>query len=70
MRVAHLPSVRRNKAINLSLAPDLWEWIRKKSDNDGLKIPVSRVIAHLLGQVIEKEKLTNSTGKSVSQAKH
>ena len=70
MRVAHLPFVRRNKAINLSLAPDLWEWIHKKADNKGLRIPTSRVIAHLLSQVIEKEKLTNSTGESVSQAKH
>lgn len=61
MRVAHLPPVRRNKAINLSLAPDLWEWIRKKSDNDGLKIPVSRVVAHLLGQVIEREKQKANT---------
>lgn len=61
MRVAHLPSVRRNKAINLSLAPDLWEWIQKKADNNGLKIPVSRVVAHLLGRVIEKEKQAAST---------
>ena len=56
MRVAHLPSVRRNKAINLSLAPDLWEWIQKKADNNDLRIPTSRVVAHLLMQVIEKEK--------------
>lgn len=56
MCVAHLASVRKNKAINLSLSPDLWEWIRKKADNNGLRIPVSRVVAHLLAQVIEKEK--------------
>ncbi|MEI8293166.1 MAG: hypothetical protein WCG66_04140 [bacterium] len=51
-----MASVRKNKAINLSLSPDLWEWIRKKADNNGLRIPVSRVVAHLLAQVIEKEK--------------
>jgi hypothetical protein len=48
--------VRKNKAINLSLSPDLWEWIHKKAENKGLRIPTSRVIAHLLFQVIEKEK--------------
>ena len=48
--------MRKNKAINLSLSPDLWEWIHKKADNNGLRIPTSRVIAHLLAQVIEKEK--------------
>ena len=60
MRVAHLLPVRRNKAINLSLSPDLWEWIQKKADNNGLRIPVSRVVAHLLGQVIEREKKARS----------
>jgi hypothetical protein len=60
MRVAHLPPVRRNKAINLSLSPDLWEWIQKKADNNGLRIPVSRVVAHLLGQVIERENKARS----------
>lgn len=59
--VAHLAFVRRNKSINLSLAPDLWEWIQKKADHNGLKIPTSRVIAHLLQQVIEKEKQKSST---------
>lgn len=60
MRVAHLPPVRRNKAINLSLSPDLWEWIRKKADHNGLRIPVSRVVAHVLAQVIKKDKLEAS----------
>ena len=55
MRVARLASVRKNKPINLSLSPDLWSWIEKKADNNGLRIPTSRVIAHLLFQVIEKE---------------
>ena len=69
MRVAHLPFVRRNKAINLSLAPDLWEWIHKKADNNGLRIPTSRVIAHLLQQVIEKEKQKSSTCTEQNLAK-
>jgi len=60
LRVAHLSSVRRNKAINLSFPPDLWEWLQKKSEINGLKIPVSRVVAHLLKQVIEKEKRERS----------
>lgn len=66
-----MPSVRRNKAINLSLAPDLWEWIQKKADNNGLKIPTSRVIAHLLSQVIEKEKTieTSALGDSFIKKK-
>jgi hypothetical protein len=59
--VAHLPLVRKNKAHNLSLSPDLWEWIHEKADIDGMRIPVSRVIAHLLSQVIEKEKSQAST---------
>jgi hypothetical protein len=69
--VAHLPIVRRNKAINLSLAPDLWEWIQKKADHNGLRIPTSRVIAHLLGQVIEKEKIieTSSQGSALIKTK-
>jgi predicted DNA binding CopG/RHH family protein len=71
MRVAHLASVRKNKAINLSLSPDLWEWIRKKADNNGLRIPTSRVIAHLLFQVIEKEKIieTSSRGSALIKKK-
>jgi hypothetical protein len=48
--------MRKNKAINLSLPPDLWEWIHKKADCDGLRVPISRVIAHLLHQVIEIDK--------------
>ena len=66
MRVAHLPFVRRNKAINLSLAPDLWEWIQKKADNNGLKIPTSRVIAYLLQQVIEQEKASQQNKVSLT----
>ena len=61
--MAHLPSVRKNKAINLSFPPDLWEWIQKKADNNGLRIPTSRVIAHLLFQVIEKEKQETSVSR-------
>ncbi len=68
MRVAHLASVRKNKAINLSLSPDLWEWIRKKADNNGLRIPTSRVIAHLLFQVIEKEKQEVGSSKAHLQS--
>jgi len=60
LRVAHLLIVRRNKAINLSFPPDLWEWLQKKSDNNGLRIPLSRVVAHLLKQFIEKEKRERS----------
>ena len=63
MRVAHLASVRKNKPINLSLSPDLWSWIEKKADNNGLRIPTSRVIAHLLFQVIEKEKQAPSVSR-------
>jgi hypothetical protein len=71
MRVAHLASVRKNKAINLSLSPDLWEWIQKKADNNGLRIPTSRVIAHLLFQVIEKEKIieTSTRGSALIRKK-
>lgn len=53
--------MRKNKAINLSLSPDLWAWIQKKADNNGLRIPTSRVIAHLLSQVIEKEQAAKRT---------
>jgi hypothetical protein len=60
MWMADLQAVRMNKAINLSLAPDLWAWIHKKADRDGLRIPISRVIAHLLQQVIEKDKQAKS----------
>ena len=55
--------MRKNKAINLSLSPDLWAWIQKKADNNGLRIPTSRVIAHLLFQVIEKEKQEPSVSR-------
>jgi hypothetical protein len=56
MWVAESRVMRKNKAINLSLPPDLWEWIHKKADCDGLRVPISRVIAHLLHQVIEIDK--------------
>ena len=61
--MAHLPSVQKNKAIKLSLSPDLWEWIHKKADNNGLRIPTSRVIAHLLLQVIEKDRQETSVSR-------
>ncbi len=63
--------MRKNKAINLSLSPDLWEWIQKKADNNGLRIPTSRVIAHLLFQVIEKEKIieTSTRGSALIRKK-
>ena len=64
MRVAHFSFVRKNKSINLSLSPDLWAWIEKKADNNGLRIPTSRVIAHLLFQVIEKEKRNTDTRRN------
>lgn len=69
--MAHLASVRKNKAINLSLSPDLWAWIQKKADNNGLRIPTSRVIAHLLFQVIEKEKIieTSTRGSALIKKK-
>ena len=38
-------------------------WIEKKADNNGLRIPTSRVIAHLLFQVIEKEKQAPSVSR-------
>jgi predicted DNA binding CopG/RHH family protein len=62
--VAHFSFVRKNKSINLSLSPDLWAWIEKKADNNGLRIPTSRVIAHLLFQVIEKEKRNTDTRRN------
>lgn len=60
--------MRKNKAINLSFPPDLWEWIQKKADNNGLRIPTSRVIAHLLFQVIEKEKTAERPAPSLSSS--
>ena len=66
--MAHLASVRKNKPINLSLSPDLWAWIEKKADNNGLRIPTSRVIAHLLFQVIEKEKIAERPSASLSSS--
>jgi hypothetical protein len=50
-----------SKPINLSLSPDLWAWIQKKADHNGLRIPTSRGIAHILTQVIEKEKREAAT---------
>lgn len=65
MRVAHLASVRRTKSIKLSFAPDLWEWIQKKTDQGGLRVPLSKVVTHLLEQVIENEKKVGSLSPTI-----
>jgi hypothetical protein len=65
MCVAHLASVRKNKLIKLTFAPDLWEWVQKKTDQGGVRVPFSRVVARLLEQVIEKEKKADSLSPTI-----
>jgi len=44
------------KAVNISLAPEVWAYVEKRAENNGMRIPVSRVISQAISQLAAKER--------------
>lgn len=43
------------KALNVSLPLELHSWVKARSKNGGLEVPVSRLVAHALQELKNKE---------------
>lgn len=43
------------KALNISLPIELHSWVKTRSKNGGLEVPVSRVVAHAIQELKTKE---------------
>ena len=43
------------KALNVSLPIELHSWVKTRSKNGGLEVPVSRLVAHALQELKNKE---------------
>lgn len=43
------------KALNISLPPDLHDWVKKRAESGGIAVPVSRVVAHALAELKARE---------------
>ena len=44
------------KAVNISLPPEVWAYVEKRAENNGMRIPVSRVISQAISQLAAKER--------------
>jgi hypothetical protein len=43
------------KALNVSLPLELHNWVKSRCKNGGIEVPVSRVVAHALQELKNKE---------------
>jgi hypothetical protein len=43
------------KALNVSLPVELHNWVKSRCKNGGIEVPVSRVVAHALQELKNKE---------------
>jgi hypothetical protein len=46
---------KKHKAVSISLPSEVWDWVKGRAENGGVKVPLSRVVAHAIEQMAIKE---------------
>jgi hypothetical protein len=46
---------KKHKAISISLPSEVWNYVKSRAENGGVKVPLSRVVAHAIEQLAIKE---------------
>jgi hypothetical protein len=46
---------KKHKAVSISLPSEVWDYVKNRAESDGVKVPLSRVVAHAIKQLALKE---------------
>ena len=46
---------KKHKAVSISLPSEVWDYVKSRAENGGVKLPLSRVVAHAIEQLALKE---------------
>ena len=46
---------KKHKAVSISLPSEVWDYVKNRAESGGVKVPLSRVVAHAIEQLALKE---------------
>jgi hypothetical protein len=46
---------KKHKAVSISLPSEVWEYVKSRAESGGVKVPLSRVVAHAIKELAIKE---------------
>ena len=42
---------KKHKAVSISLPSEVWDYVKSRAESGGVKVPLSRVVAHAIEQL-------------------
>jgi hypothetical protein len=49
---------KKHKAVSISLPSEVWNYVKNRAESGGVKVPLSRVVAHAIEQLARKDGTT------------
>jgi hypothetical protein len=46
---------KKHKAVSISLPSEVWDYVKSRAESGGVKVPLSRVVAHAIEQLALQE---------------